>query len=278
MSPSADALFAEFPLTGEATLSTGVVPTPYHVYDGHALFIGGTADLAAARVLLASEQAVPVQTADGRALMAVWVCEFAQASLGPHCELQVSIFAGARERPPVGNHPLELIRVMLMEPEVKMLCHGLWNDALHVVAYNRELLALNARPTCARIERRARVRQFEFVDSATAAPIVSGVVHRTHRPSWHAAWELLRLLGLRRAAALARAPHIKMQILNPVGERLDRNAVADSYTKTARASLRYFSAAEDRLVIATPQYAGLHFRPQFFQVMEGFKFVYLAPA
>jgi hypothetical protein len=39
--------FKQHPLAGQAQLSTGTVPTPYHVYDGRGVFIGGTADLAA---------------------------------------------------------------------------------------------------------------------------------------------------------------------------------------------------------------------------------------
>lgn len=45
------ALFRRYPLAGEVRLSTGPAPTPYHVYAGHGLFIGGTADLAAVRAL-----------------------------------------------------------------------------------------------------------------------------------------------------------------------------------------------------------------------------------
>ncbi len=40
-------LFKRYPIDGAATISTGEVPTPYHIYDGYGAFIGGTADLAA---------------------------------------------------------------------------------------------------------------------------------------------------------------------------------------------------------------------------------------
>ena len=41
------ALFRAWPLAGEVRLSTGMAPTPYHVDDGHGLFIAGSADLEA---------------------------------------------------------------------------------------------------------------------------------------------------------------------------------------------------------------------------------------
>jgi len=36
-------------------LSTGMAPVPYHLYDGHATLIGGTADRAAVKTLLQSD-------------------------------------------------------------------------------------------------------------------------------------------------------------------------------------------------------------------------------
>ncbi|QLQ05920.1 MAG: hypothetical protein HZY76_07535 [Anaerolineae bacterium] len=53
-------LFDKFPLRDQVTLSCGPLPQPYHIYDGRGLLIGGLADLAAARSLLAAQNVVPV--------------------------------------------------------------------------------------------------------------------------------------------------------------------------------------------------------------------------
>ena len=56
------ALFRQYPLTGECTISVGSVPIPYHVYDGWALLIGGTARLESVQALLAGEALAPLTT------------------------------------------------------------------------------------------------------------------------------------------------------------------------------------------------------------------------
>ncbi len=66
MNPPDHQLFKQYPLDDTATLSTGAVPTPYHIYSGYGAFIGGTADLAAVQRLLQPEQVMPVQTVAGR--------------------------------------------------------------------------------------------------------------------------------------------------------------------------------------------------------------------
>lgn len=37
MRPAEHPLFRRYPLDGQARISVGAVPTPYHVYDGHGL-------------------------------------------------------------------------------------------------------------------------------------------------------------------------------------------------------------------------------------------------
>ena len=90
-------LFELFPLNSRTTISVGEVPTPYQIYEGHGVFIGGTANLSKIEGLLASENVYPIQDTDGRALMGIWVVDFTHASLGPHNELQFSIL--------VSHHP-----------------------------------------------------------------------------------------------------------------------------------------------------------------------------
>jgi hypothetical protein len=267
--PQGPTLFERYPLDGRASLSLGSVPTPYHVYDGHGVFIGGTADLAAVRALLAPEQVHAVATADGRALMGLWVFDFTDASLGAHHELQCSIFVSRTPLAPLPAHRLALLESMLTRPEVLMLCHGLWNNTPKVVAYNRELLGLNARLSQSRIDVDRRAFDFAVRDEATGTPIVEGRLHRPQRAS-------LRV-GVRPLLALAKQPWLRVPVLNPVGETLTRNAAADTFTKTDSSALRYVDASRDNVTIGEERYRGLGFEPRFFQSMDGFRFVYLFP-
>ena len=106
INPKDHALFKRYPLHGTAQLSTGEVPMPYHIYRGYGLFIGGTASLPEVRDLLRDEAVTPTQNADGQALMGVWVCDFTDASPGPHHELQLSIFVSPTNSAPISSHPL----------------------------------------------------------------------------------------------------------------------------------------------------------------------------
>ncbi len=271
------ALFEQFPLAGEVQLSTGRAPTPYHVYDGHGVFIGGSADEQAARELLAAEQVIPVRIEGGRVPMGAWVFDFTDASLGAHHELQLSLFVSAAESAPVSARPLSLIELMLGRPDIQMLCHGLWNSTPTTVAYNRELLALNARLSDSVIERDAGTLRFRVADRVACTPVLEGAIEWPRRTSLRAGWELLRRLGIRRLSAVARQPWIRMPVLNPVGAGLARNAAADSFTKAETSALRHFDPSRDTLVLHEPRYRALDFSPLFVQAMDGFKFVYLAP-
>lgn len=271
------ALFKRFPLVGRALLSVGTVPTPYHVYDGHGLFIGGHADLAATRALLAPEQVVPVRTEDGRALMGLWVFDFSDASLGPHHELQWSVFVSTAELAPVTARPLGLLELMLTRPEVQMLCHGLWNNTPVAVAYNRELLALDARLSDSTMAHDGDTLRFRVADLALRAPLVEGSIERPRRASLRAGWALLRHLGLRRLGELAWQPWIRMPVVHTVSPTWQRNAPADSFTKAESSMLRFFDPQKDRLDVLEPRYRALQFESLFVQAMSGFKFVYLFP-
>jgi hypothetical protein len=272
------ALFRTYPLSGEVRLSTGLAPTPYHVYDGHGVFIGGSADFAAARELLAPEQVAPVRTDDGRALMGVWVFDFTDASLGPHHELQLSLFVSRQPVAPLPSRRMSVIEAMLTRPNVQMLCHGIWNSTPTAVAYNRELLALDARESNSTIERDAAAMRFHVSDRVSQAPLIEGCVQRPQRASLRANFALIRRLGLRRAAAMAKQRWIRVPVLNPVGHGLSRNAAADSFTHSAATALRYFDARRDRLVVHEPRYRQLQFEPRFVQSIVGFRFVYLFPS
>ena len=277
MNPKDHPLFKRYALDGEATISTGAVPTPYHIYNGYGVFIGGTADFAAVQELLRRETVSPVQTRSGDTLMGIWVCDFTDASLGPHHELQFSFFVSAGDPGPVGSHPLSLLNLMLTRSDVQMLCHGLWNNSPGVVAYNRELLGLNAQAVRSRIERDPRTMTFTYTDEATNTLILAGRINNPGRLSLRANLELTAQLGIRRLSALSRQPWVKMEILNPVSEVFARNAVAETFAKNETTAIRYFDHFGDSLEFGSTPYQHLRFNPQFVQFMDGFKFVYLAP-
>ena len=272
------ALFQRFPPSGHMRTSHGAVPTPYHVYDGHGVFIGGSASLAAARAVLAGETVQPVATEDGRALMGLWVFEFTDASLGAHHELQCSLFvAHTAAPPPVPAHAYSVIEAMVTRPDVHMLCHRLWNDSERVVAYNRELLGLDAELSTNRIACGAGRVEFAVRDAASGMPIVGGSVRETGRASLRASWALLRCLGLRRLMQVARQPWIRTAIVNPIGVAVPENALADSFTHAQSSLLRPFDERSDRIEFADARLRMLAFAPRFVQRMTGFKFVYLFP-
>src|SRR5262245_53262349 len=122
-SPRQDKLFKRFPITREIRTSAGPLPIPYHVYDGRAVMIGGTAELGTINELVKDEELTPLRDSDGRALMAVWIGDFTDASLGPHKELQISIFVKREATRPVAAHPLAIQRALLNEEGIGMFCH-----------------------------------------------------------------------------------------------------------------------------------------------------------
>lgn len=271
------ALFDAYPLDGSATISAGTVPTPYHVYDGSGMFLGGSGALEQVKRLLEPENLVPVATTDGRALMGVWICDFTDASLGPHHELQISLFVTRKQTTAVATHPLNVLEVMLARPDVLMMCHGLWNNTPVVVAYNRELLSLNARLAASTIQRDGTALRFAFDDADTGASILAGAIEIPRRSAWQTGLGLVSRIGFRRMFALGREPWVKMQVVNPVGVKLTANAVAQSFTKNAVDAVQYYDAQRARVVFGNSPYQGLQFMPQFVQYMDGFKFVYLMP-
>lgn len=274
---SKHALFQKFPLNGTTKLSTGDAPTPYHVYDGYGLFVGGSVEYAVASELLRHEELVPVRTTEGKAMMGIWLCNFGEASLGAHLELQFSIFAAPKPIVDLSPHPLALSAAMITRPDLQMLCHGLWNNTAQVVAYNRELLGLNARLTDGRIGQGQGSFQFAFSDVATGESICAGQMQWVARQPIRAGFALGRLVGFRRLAQNNSQPWFEMNVINPKGVRFEQNLAAPTYTKNDQTFLRYFNPARDQLKITHPLYQRLLFAPYFVQQMAGFKFVYLTP-
>lgn len=270
-------LFEAYPLRGTTEISVGTVPLPYHVYDGYGTFIGGTASLSGVEELLAGEDVEPMTDEAGHALMGIWLCDFTDANLGPHHELQVSIFVSRGAAPPIRAHPLGLLGAMLTRDDLEMLCHGLWNNTGPVVAYNREVFSLNARLSDSQLTRTDEALVGTVQDVATGAPLLTTRLSKPNRAGIAATFGLLGQLGLARAIKVNRQPWVEMRVVNPLGVRLDRNSTATACASNSTNRLRTFDPSVDELELRAEAYASLDFRPQFVQHMTGFTFVYEEP-
>ncbi len=270
-------LFARFPLDGERQVSTGRVPTPYHIYEGHGLLIGGTADLNAVTNLLKTEQIYPVQTQAGRALMTIWVCDFTEASLGPHNELQFSIVSAYRAMPSLENHPLALLKAIFTNPDLRLLCHGLWNNTAPVLAYNREFLGLNARLNVGRLERKEGYKTFSFHDEA-GAPIFQGNVREVRRTPFREMAEMFKVFGLRQMMKALSEPYLGTHVVNTLGEVFPYHTDALAcIVASPPPVLQFFDPQTDSLTFGQELYSALDFTPLFLEHFDPFRFVYLNP-
>jgi hypothetical protein len=276
MDPRNHQLFKNFPIQASLNTTIGSAPTPYHIYDGYGVFIGGAADLSAVRQLLKGQDVFPLPTTDGKALMGIWICNFTEASLNPHHELQFSFFVSRQEPAPLAAHPLNSLLVTLTRPDIQMMCFGLWNNTPNVVAYNREILGLDARQSDSMIEQQKEDIRFDIKDDSTGKAILSGLIRDPMRSSIRVTLSFMSRMGFQKSLSFARQPWISMQVINPKGIVLNNNASARTFTKNDANGFRYFDAA-DHLEIGDPTYETLNFTPQVVQSMRGIKFVYLEP-
>lgn len=276
MSTKSHPLFEAYPLNGEREISVGRVPTPYHIYDGHGLFIGGTADYGRISELLQNENVHPLQTTDGRAVMGIWVVDFTEASLGPHNELQFSILAAHRPLPPIESHPFTLLKALLANPDARLFAYRLWNNTATAVAYNRELLGLNAQLTQGTIQRENGQKTFHFTDEAGEL-LFEGRIHEDRRASAAVGWSLFRLLGLRQTLQAASQPYLSAKVVNPIGDVLPYNGDAQSFVAADSPVIQFFDPATDSIAFSQNDAARFAFQPAFVEHFAPFRFVYLQP-
>jgi hypothetical protein len=270
-------IFRANPITGKVKTSLGEMPTPYHVNDAHAVWIGGTANLASVKAILQNEQVAPLQTASGKALMAFWAVDERLASLGPHTELQFSFYVSAKPMPPVPDEPFALLKALLNNPQVCQMCHGLWNNTPEVVAYNREILGLTAHLNKTEFTRIGGRVKFSFADAEDGSLLARGDVREMARPPMNAMQAMFKSFGLMGTLRAAGAKLVNTRVMNPVNPMLPRNAIAQTFAAYDDAVAQLFDPAHDTLEIAHPLYGELDFHPQFVEHMRGFKMVYLEP-
>lgn len=274
--PREHALFKQYPLTGNISISMGKAPTPYHIYDGHAAFLGGTANLDVARALLRDQHCVPIQTRTGRALMAIWIVDGTDASLGPHQELQFSLFVSREPLPPIDPHPFAIPSQMLANPKMQMMARGLWNNTELVVTYNREYLGLDVSLTRSEIHRENGDKRFTFYDESGAL-LLRGKLHEESRPPTNVILPAIKAFGLGNFFKNASLPVLEAGVVNPITPVLPENQVARTYTKVDAMLLQFYDPAKDMLEFGDGLYKALDFQPDFVEHMMGFKFVYLKP-
>ncbi len=274
-----ETLFERYPLAAQpVSTSAGDQPTPYHVYDGHVLLIGGTADFDGVASMLANEQISPVRTESGRALMAIYVANETEASHGPHTELQISFYVSHQPTIAVKDGPFAAVHFLISDANARQMCHMIWNNSVETVAYNREVLGLTPRLATSEFSRRAGQVDFAFHDAESAALLAQGSVHEATRQPLGAVVALFRSFGVRRALAAASMKEVAVKVVNPVNDVLSRNADAQTVSVSDTIVTQRFDPTNDWLEIAgNSPYSRLDFRPTFVQHMRGFKMVYLNP-
>ncbi len=271
-------LFRAYPLA-ERNLSIGRVTAPYQIYDGSILFIGGTANLAAVKALLDDQQMHPLQTEDDKALMAIWVCDFTDANLGPHQELQVSFFVSETPMLPVPSGAFTILKLVSLNPDVQMLCHGLWNNTEKVVAYNRELLSLDAHLTNGTIQSALDQPRttFRFVDAQSDRLLVEGQVTTPRSQRMRDMFALMRSLGWSNSMKMARMPYLTLKVINPLSELAARHMVAQTYARGDKQVTNVFDPNVDHIQLSDIRYHAVQFIPHFINRSSGIRFLYLDP-
>lgn len=266
-----------FPLDAAVVVDGESLPSPYHVYDGTLTLVGGTVDAAEASRRLAAEDMYPVKDDAGRALAAVWVGDFRDASLGPHSELQISLFGARRPGVVVKAHPYALFRVFTGMPDVLMVCFALWNGPGRVARYNRDHLALDARAAAWTLESLDGEERFRFVDEGTGEVVAEGrLASPPHRQSLRELAGVFSQMSLGGFFRMARAGHIEASVANTRRSPGDSTLVARTYTTSDRQSVRRFGG-RDHVIFPSGPGEALGFEPSFVQVNSGLKFVYLRP-
>ena len=268
-------LFRAFPLDGMIKTSTGSLPKPYQVYDGHALLIAGTADAAEIADRTKNEDVHPGFTSSGRVLMGLFVCDFREASLGPHLELQLSVLVRDRPGPVLSDAAAAYMAALGADKEVGSLCLNLFNDDKAVLAYNTEYLGLDAKPCAGEIRLNKNRLMFDFQDK-TGAPLVSGDVRLARAPGIRIMLELVRCMGLGAFWRAVRQSWASADVINRKGPVVATNRRAPTRTKADRMILQDIDA-NDHIALAHPELAAYDFAPLCLQHLSPFRFVYLHP-
>ncbi|WP_421505623.1 hypothetical protein [Brucella pseudogrignonensis] len=268
-------LFQRFPLDGSVFVAGEKLTTPYHIYDGTMLSLGGTVDGEVATRFLKAEDLKPVLDTNGRAIAAIWICDFIKANLDTHHELQISLFATRCQVKPVRANEFSFYSALKDIPGLVMVCHGLWNNTERVVRYNQEHLLLNARLTKSKLDFSGDNWTFEFRD-VDGGLIADGSVPAIRRQPARVRWKIARQMGVRGLLNYLRTPFFRVTVMNTRRQNEGRNHVCATYT-TCKTPLIRYSTNQDLVFIKEPRYAELGFRISFVQVLNDIGFIFMRP-
>lgn len=269
-------IFERFPLKGEVTLSTGTIPTPYHIYDGYGFLIAGTADPERVAHMIKNEAVIPAQTANRRVVVAMFLLDFTDASLAPHSEFQCSVFLQTASTPLLEDHDFAPFQYIFTTPDAAQLCANIWNNTTECVAYNSEHLGLGAQLCNSRFTHRQNEVTFTFA-STDGAPLIEGQIQLPIRTSLRDTWDMLRLAGLRNFIQAIRADAVTMDVVNRKGLVIPEHKRATAYSAPEQVIVARFNPNTDRLSFGDIPFGNIDFQPTVYQYYDGFKFVYLDP-
>ncbi|NLR75839.1 hypothetical protein [Leeia aquatica] len=266
-------LFRRFPLDQHIELNGESLSSPYHVYDGHLLMLGGHVDGAVAAARLPAGQ-YPLLDEQGRALAAIWLGDFTEANLGAHHELQFSLFASTQSLPPRPTHPLRLFHALMCQP-VHMVCQHLWNNTQRVVSFNRDHLLLDAQLTHSQLRCQQNRWQGDYRDAADAPLAQFDLAHSPRQPG-AVLWRILGQIGMRGWWRSVRSPILNVPVCNTLREGIELISVSQTWSQPRKQIIR-LAQAEDRVELLAPSLSAYDFRLDFVQQIEGFRFVYQRP-
>ncbi len=267
------------PLIGKVTISTGPVSTPYRVAKGNRMLLGGTANLELVKKYLKNQKLSPIETKEGKALMTIWVSNFEEADLSAHVELKIGFLVSRTALKALKPHPLGILKLLSSEPKVAIYNFQTWNDIDSAVAYNKEHLGLNA-VICDGVVQRdenKEIKKFVFSEFKTGEIIFEGQVSEMPKTLSSINWQLVRLMGFKEAFKFISKFWLKTRSINPIGEKIQDNQVAETFTSSEKSILHLFDDKTDSIKFAKIINPALDFQPQFFQHMNDIKFVYLDP-
>ena len=157
-----------------------------------------------------------------------------------------------------------------------MFCYGLWNNTATAVAYNRELLGLEAQLSQGSIQRENGQKAFRFTDE-TGSLLFEGCVQESKQTSLKTGWSLARLLGLHQTVRALKQPYLGAKVVNPISEVLPFNADAQSFVAADAPVIQFYDSAKDTIAFNPSTEAQFGFQPHFMEHFAPFRFVYLQP-
>lgn len=276
MSAQAHQIFQDHPITGQISLSTGAAPTPYHVYDGHGTLLTGTCD--AQRLLSAfdGQDVFPVLTEAGRGVLLIFICQFNDASHGPHLELHITALCAPHADARLPDAPAAALAALATKPDWGALSLHLWNDSPEVVAYNSEYLGLQAQTCVGAITPTDTAVSFDL-RSTKGALISAGQLRRTAKSDGKLMASVLKHLGWRGLWDAVRRKPAMAHVINRKGAVLAYNGRAKTLTAPDTMTLCAFDPAQDQLITDAGPLADYGFTPQIIEHITPFRFVYLHP-